>query len=203
MSLYVSAANALAFRDDCNLGIFWRLDLQDTDGPLRYWAGLAPVKAGIASIDGTDSVYIGAGQLVNIPELDILINGIAERVEFTLSGISDDATAQLGASPPEVTGALCHVGLAALDARWQPTTDIIPLWQGTADFWSIMQEPAKGVQAAVRTLRLSVASGDTGRSRPRRVSYSDAQQKSSHPTDKICDRVGIYARGYQVAFPRF
>lgn len=211
MALYVDEETAELLGRSGPLGIFWRLNLEPPDGPLRYWMGVNdyPVKdtgefeTGLPSYDSVGDKYIGAGPMLNIPELEILINGAASEVEFFLSGVTDRALAQLDADAPAVVGTDCHVGLAPLDERWQPLSPILPVWTGTADFWTMKRDAVSGSDTPQQTLVLSCHAGDTGRSRPRRTTFTDAQQKLVHPTDKFFDRVSRYVRGYSAPWPRF
>lgn len=197
---YVPAATAAMFAGSFNLGVFWRLG---TDPALHLWMGTGDMPIGVPSLDDAGTVYTGAGKLIQIPDLELLINGIADRIDFAVSGVDAAFQAQLSASAPEVRGARCTVGIAALDERYQPKTQIIGLWSGTADYWTMEQKPAKGDQPSVRSISVSVGAGDTTRARPRLTSFTDAQQQIISPGDKFFSRVPRYTQDHLVAWPRF
>jgi hypothetical protein len=199
--LYLPAPVTEALRGSVNLGLYWRLG---TEPALHLWMGFNDVPIGIPSLDAEGTVYLGAGKLMNIPELEVLINGIADRTEFYLSGVSIEASNIVDEEAPPVTGAPVHVGIAVLNDRYQPTTPIIPLWTGTADYWTMKQSRTeKATDTPTRTIAISVGTGDTTRSRPRFGFWTDAQQRIISSTDAFCDRVARYSRGYQVTWPRW
>jgi hypothetical protein len=179
--------------------VFFRLG---STPPLRIWCGINDIGIGIDDVDVAGSTYLGAGQLLNVPDLEVLINGIADRIHFFLPGVTVDAANKVAAEAPEVLGLDVHVGIALINDRYQPVTQITPVWQGKADMWSMRQDPiANPTEAVTRTLVLSVGTGPTGRSRPRRTTYSTAQQKLVYPTDDFCNRVTRYTRQYEVKWP--
>lgn len=198
---YVSSSVVAALRGSVNLGVFWRLG---TNPALHLWMGVNDVPIGIPSLDGNGTVYIGAGRLLGIPELELLINGVADKIEFGLSGVTAEHLALVEAGAPAVRGALCTVGFAPLDSRYQPMTQIIPLWCGSADYWAMEQQPAtKPTDPPTRTIMLSVGAGDTTRAVPKLLSFTPAYQKLVSATDEFCSRVSRYVQSYQVSWPRF
>lgn len=198
---YIDPDVAALFRGPVNLGVFWRLG---TDPALHLWMGIHEVPIGIPSLDEDGTTYLGAGRLIDIPELELLINGIADKVDFSLSGVDSAFLAQLDASAPKVAGALCTVGFAPLDERYQPMTSIIPIWCGTADFWTMQRDPASEIGGSpVQRITLSVGAGDTSRANPKLKTFTDAEQRRVSPTDRFFDRVIRYVQTYIVPWPRF
>lgn len=201
MTDYISAADAALFGPSMRMGIFWRLD---TDPAAHLWMGLHNVTASMPAVDPSGTVYIGAGKLLSIPELETLVNGVADRVEFYLSGVDKENFDNLLNGIPKVKGKTCVVGVAPLDERYQLLTDIIPIWTGKADFWQASEKPVTDPQKnSVLTLSLSVGSGNTGRARSKALSWTDADHRSAHPTDAFFTRVSRYVRQYMVTWPRF
>lgn len=181
--------------------VFFRLD---TDPPLRLWCGINDIPIQLTNVDAGGAVYLGAGRLLNVPDLEVLINGIADRVEFYLPGVSVENSNRVAAGAPAIQGAAVHVGLATLDDRYQPTTEITPVWYGLADLWAMKQPKSSDPsQPPARTLVLSVGSGRTGRARARRAAYTSVQQKLLYPDDKFCDFVSRYTTLYEVKWPVF
>jgi hypothetical protein len=191
-----------ALRGPLNLGIFFRLGTQPA---LRLWLGVnhsPPI--GIPALDPEGTTYVGAGALLSVPELETLLNGIADRVEFSISGLDASVTDNVNSENAKVLGAPVHVGIAALDERYQPKSQIVPVWVGTADYWTeaapVISDP---MRPATRTLSLVASSGDTARARPRLVSFTDAAQKLLYPSDRFFERVARYVQAYVVSWPRF
>lgn len=205
MADYLTPEQAALFKPSMRLGIFWRLD---TTPAAHLWMGAHDVKAGISAVDPTGTVYIGAGRLMSIPDLEQLINGVADRVEFYLSGTSADVFGPLLGSLMSgeivVKGKKCTVGVAPMNERYQIMTSIIPIWTGIADFWQAEQKPnSDPTKEAVRSVLVSVGSGSTNRSRNKTLSWTDAEHRVDHPTDGFFSRVTRYTQQYIVTWPRY
>lgn len=190
-----------ALQGSTNIGIFVYADF---DPPLRLWLGVNDVPIGMESVDpDTGQVYKGGGQLQGVPELEVLINGIADRVEFSVSGVDPDYLAQRDPDEFDVRGAAIHVGITALDEYYQPVSQIIPLWDGRASYVRQIMPPVTGTQNPSVTVMLSVGGGVTTRARNAQVLWSAAHQRALYPTDAFCDGTARLARGVAPAWPRF
>lgn len=199
---YFPDATVAAFRGFYNLGLFFRLD---TSPALHLWFGVSDVPAAIQSIDVAGTIYNGGGWIADVPDaLEVLLNGTADRADWTLSGIPADLTANLAATAPSVVGKRCDFALAPLDARWQLITQPQSLWVGTADFWAEEQPPQEDVtKPKLRRLTLSTMTGDTSRALPYFATWTDRDQRNLSPTDAFCGRVTRYYPGQIVRWPRF
>ena len=198
---YVDDATIAAFRGNFNLGIFFRLG---TDPALRLAFGVNDVPIVIPSLDPPGTVYRGCGALLGIPDLETLINSLADTVSFTLDGLDPQAVAFMFDSAPEVLGASVTVGIAPLDARWQPLSPIVPLWTGTADFVAedlkVETDPTK---PQTQSITLTASTGDQSRQFQNLLTYSDLTQKTLHPGDQFCSRTVRYTQTSLVTWPRF
>jgi len=181
-------------RGSHQLGIFLRID---TDPALHMWFGINDIPANFDSIDPDGTVYLGGGRLVGVPTLEVLVNGTADSVEFTLSGIDPGTAAKTIDSLPAVRGASVHMGITTLDQYFQPMSDIIPIWTGTASHVGEQSPAVPSGQSVTLTLSLAVVAGEATRSRPARTLWSSAHQKALSPTDKFCDETARLARGVQ------
>lgn len=182
-------------RGSHQLGIFLRIG---TTPPLHMWFGVNDIPARYDSIDPEGTVYMGGGKLVGIPTLEILVNGTADSVDFTLSGI-DPVTGSkaLDSLPSDLRGAPVQLGFTTLDQYYQPMSAILPVWTGTASHPG-EQSPARASgEKATLNLSLAVVSGEATRSRAARTFWSSAHQKAISPTDKFCDGTSRLARGVQ------
>lgn len=174
------------------------LALTNNDIPLG-WESVAP--------DGT--VWRGAGRILDIPDLDVIINGLAEEGEFGVSGIDQatyDAFNELaGPELPSVKGAPINIGMAPLDERWQPRCPIIPLWEGTADYVTETMEAGEGDPTADKIYRLTISwhAGNSQRARAPLVSFTHAQQQQRSPGDTFFARAMRYVGSYFRIWPRY
>jgi hypothetical protein len=117
--------------------------------------------------------------------------------------VSIEAQNDIAGLGPVVLGKPLYIGIAAHDENWQTATPILPLSTAIADYWSMAYARPEGTRAPVRTLSLSVGFGETGRTRPRRLIYSETQQQKLYPGDRFCLDVPRYNRGYMISWPRF
>jgi hypothetical protein len=203
--MYLDPTSAAFFKGTdagLRLGVFFYVGLSPT--PLRLWLGINDVPIGIPAIDPGGTVYMGAGSLMNVPDLELLINGIAGRVDFFISSSDPTFTAMLAPAAPSVLGARTIVGLAPLDVRYQPQTQIIGVWSGVADLMKMSARPGKDLKTnSVQTVAISCGTGDTSRSRPRLTAYSDAQQRLLSPTDSFFSQINRYVQQFVVSWPKY
>ncbi|TIP70588.1 MAG: hypothetical protein E5X53_26355 [Mesorhizobium sp.] len=197
---YVPQAVLDAMATSHTLGIFFRLE---TDPGLHIWAGVNDIPAGFDSIDPDGTVYLGGGRLLNIPTLEVLVNGQSSSVEFGISGI-DPATAQkVVDTMPDVRGKDLKIGFTTLDEYYQPMSSIVALWTGTASHPTESSPPVTGGEDKKTTLSLAVVSGTNTRSRASQVLWTPAHQKALYPTDEFCSGVARLGRGVAPAWPDY
>jgi hypothetical protein len=176
-------------------GIFFRLDVE----PVQHlWTGIGMVAADDA-IAG-DAVYRGFGELTNIPAVTQLVNGVADRIDFIISGVSSAAMAAAAREADLVRGERVDLGLGFFDADWQ-FIGMVWLYQGEADVLTTVLDGSSG--SVARTLKLSVGSAMTGRRRARQSVYSDFDQQRRHPGDRFCERMRRYSQGVSLEWPRY
>jgi hypothetical protein len=196
----ISDAIIEALRGDHQLGIF--VYCAFSPQPLALWFGVNDVAVGIESVAGS-TVFLGGGVLQGVPELEVLVNGIADRVEFTLAGIDPASYERFDIEGYTVRGAEVYVGITCLDDYYQPVAPIQPLWDGRASFVRESMPPVTGSESPTVQLLLSVGSGVTTRARSSASIWSAAHQRALYPTDAFCDGTARLARGVAPTFPRF
>lgn len=197
---YVPADVIDAMRGSHTLGIFLRLD---SDPALHIWMGVNDIPAGFDSIDEEGIVYLGGGRLLEVPALEVLMNGQADSVEFGISGI-DPATAQRAIDEmPDIRACDVHIGIMTLDQYYQPMGPIVSLWIGLASHVTESMPPVNGTSDRSMTLALAVLTGNGTRSRPALSMWSAPHQKSLYPTDLFCDGTARLARGVAPAWPNY
>lgn len=188
-------------KDSPRIGIFFRLE---TTPVVRLWLGLGPIEPGSNVLDPDGVVYQGFGEIAEIPELNHLINGEAERVDFTVSGVTGEILQiASGGDAQQVKGKRVSVGFAVMDENWQLLGPVKWIQTYTADFLSIEQRvPTQPGDSIVRQVRLSCGSLMTGRRRPGFAFFTDQDQQARHPGDRFCERTPIYANGFNKTWPR-
>lgn len=180
------------------IGIFFRMATTPT---IRLWLGIGPCRVGANAQDADGAIYTGFGQLNNAPVVQQLINGVAERVEFQVSGVSADTLRMASSEATDVRGAAVGMAFCLFGASWQQLG--VPKWifRGVADFVTLSQDSAEG--GVTRTISLSVGSLFTGRRR-RGLSFLTGQdQRARHPGDLFCERTALYAQESEKVWPRF
>lgn len=187
-------------KDGAKVGVFF---FAATDPVIRVWAGFGDCKGGINTIDGSDHIYSGMGELKQIPDLEALINGQAARVVFTLSGISTAGMELADSDPDSFKRKLVSIGLATFDSDWQKDSDIFWLWWGYGDTVLINISQGDTPGQFINTVGLSVGSIFTSRRRPQYSHLTDAEQQALHPGDKFCDRVAMYSNQTPKSWPRY
>lgn len=189
-----------ALRGSHSLGIFMRIE---TDPALHIWFGVNDIPVGFDSIDPDGTVYLGGGRLIGVPTLEVLVNGTSDSVEFTISGVDPATGSKMLDSLPPVRGAIVQMGLTTLDQYYQPMSNVIPIWTGTASHVGEASPSVAGGQSPTLTLSLAVVAGERTRSRPSRSLWSSAHQKALSPGDKFCDQTARLARGVIPTWPRY
>ncbi len=203
VSLSDDEINALA-SDTQRIGIFFRLA---TDPVVRLWLGVGDIEPGANAYDATNETYSGLGQLMDVPALQQLVNGVADRVTFHVSGVTAEASAMAAGEANLVKNKAVAVGICLFGADWRQLGIPIWIWRGTADFVTRQQQSSgSGSQGdpvmITRVVELSVGSLFTSRRR-RGLSYlTDHDQQARHPGDRFCERTALMA-GTNKVWPTF
>lgn len=180
------------------IGVFFRLA---TDPVIRLWLGIGNIRVGVNAQDASGAIYQGFGVLNNVPDVSQLINGVADRVDFTISGVSAQAMQVAAADAVAVHNASCALGISFFDGGWQQLGPPKWLFRGIADVVTISQD--NGDAGVIRSISLSVGSLFTGRRR-RALSYlTNRDQQSRSPGDRICERTTLYGMDTDKVWPRF
>lgn len=199
LDLSAAEINALA-SGAVRLGVYFRMDW--TPDPIRLWLGIGDIEVGISALDASGATYSGLGELNGVPAVEQLINGVAERVVFSVSGVNAATFTLASSEAPLVQNNAVAMGVNFFDAAWQQLG--VPKWlfRGRADVVTLDWQPDQG-GGIVRSLSLSVGSLFTGRRR-RGLSYlTDRDQKARSPSDRFCERTVLYSNEVQKVWPRF
>lgn len=163
------------------------------DPPVLIWSGLGLLPLPADAVIPVADDAIGAGELVSIPDFQQLINGTAERLEFTLSGVSEETVRLALEDAASVRGARVDLGRIDFGADWQPLGPVE--WEATFEARSLtVSRPRSTEEGVQRSISLTIVQGNTTRSRARTAYFTDADQRRRSPTDAIFSHVaGITA----------
>jgi hypothetical protein len=170
---------------------------------VRAWGGVGSLQIASDLVETTNNAtYYGVGEIVDLPDLEQLINGVAQRAEFILSGAAvDSRLIQIANEEAEtVRRGRVNIGLVFFDQDWQLALPTKWVWEGYADSLDPEADPRGGQR--VRRLRLSVGSAFTGRRRPNPAYYTDLSQQARSSGDLFCERVNLYKQEQNKAWPR-
>lgn len=185
------------------IGIFFYLA---TTPAVRIWMGVGKMEPGVNAIDLTGQTYNGFGELVDVPVIRTLVNGAAERMEFLLSGVSQQVLDLAADDAEEVKNKEGALGFALMDDAWQLIGPIHWVRHFVADFLSLRQAVKEEPEGAViRTVMLSVGTQATNRRQPP-ISFftdQDQQRRGGSPVDKFCERAGLYRQEVTKVWPDF
>ena len=162
----------------------------DSEPPVYLWTGNMDLE--YAPPGKSLRRYLGAGHIIDVPEIKQLINGVADRIEFTIGGVSEEGLRLAQGDIAAVNLAPARIGEIRFDDDWQPMS-FAWQWHGVADTLTIGSRSSEGGRE--RTVKLSLASGDTRRSNPQISYFSDADQKKRSPDDSFFSHVSKLSMG--------
>ena len=158
-----------------------------SDPIARVWSGHGDLIIPADIVESEPALYLGGGELVNLPDIDQVINGIAARIDAVVSGVSPETLRLAREDAPSVKGAACHVGIAHFNDAWQ-IDEVEWIAVLRADILTTAH------QNTTRSITLSISTEYTDRSRAPVARWTDADQRRRSPTDRFCDGVaGINA----------
>lgn len=164
--------------------IFLRLA---TDPVTRAWSGLGGFVLPPDAVETEGGRYLGVGWLQNIPAMDALINGAAESVVFSLSGV-DQRTMDLVDVVDDLRGIRAHLGLMfhAPGYRRGPVRWFrryrIDMVGSREDALPVTESPS----AVQTTVSLTLGSARTNRRVSQPSSWTHAEQTWLFPGDLGC-----------------
>lgn len=165
----------------------------DTPEPALLWTGHTDLLLPADGVLDAPAIALGGGELVNLPELESLINGIAQRVEVVISGISDDTLRYAQADAQDIPGTPVYIGRVEFDENWQLVGPVEWEWSGEGQKMTISSEPTS--RGRTRTIALLIAAGETTRQRAPLSFFTDADQRRDYPTDVFFSHVAGISAG--------
>lgn len=200
--LYTSQQAELLEQGVVRISPLFRLVL-NTDEVIRLWAGFGNLDLPADTVETTNqAVYWGAGTLRGVPALQQLINGDADRVEFTLSGAAVSARVHelADSEAVQVRRARLNIGIVIFDETEQIAVPVKWIWEGVADSLNPACDASSGEE--VRTLTLSVGSLLSQRRRPTPNYYTDVSQQARSTGDRFCQFTTQYRQDQPKPWPR-
>ncbi len=169
------------------------LKIDHPDEPARIWSGVGNLVIPADNVEDAPATYIGAGALLDIPTFRQLINGVAERIDFTVSGVDANTMRLALEDAPGVKNSAIYIGRIDFDENWQQLGPVE--WEATfrADTLTVDSQSEGGVRQ--RTIKLSAGTDDTGRSYAPTSYFTDADQRLRSPDDSVFDHVSSMTRG--------
>lgn len=156
-------------------------------GAYRLWSGFTPKTF-------ASNEYSPAYGALQVSDLDFSASPTAQPATVStgfLDGIDDELLGKFLDATDEVLGRTCSIVLVFMDADWQPISSLPAI-----NFTGYMQPPqvtrtsAKPGEPSTQRISMSVENVFTGRARNRAATYSDTDQKSRSPTDRMGEFVG-------------
>jgi hypothetical protein len=163
----------------------------------RVWGGHGDLEIPADIVEAEPALYLGGGQLLNIPDLDHLINGNATRLDIGVNGISAETLRLALEDAPSVKGADVHIGIAYFDDDWQ-LAEVEWLSKLRSDKLGIDSQPSEN--GRTRSIALSIGTDFTDRSKAPVALFTDADQRRRSPTDAIFDHVAGISSGTSRAY---
>lgn len=155
----------------------------------RVWSGVGDLVVPAGGPEAGSATYSGAGELVGVPDYQQLINGLAERIDIELSGVTAETQRLALEDKDSVEGAQVDIGRVEFNDDWSVK---LVEWEARyrADKLSVGR-----TRDGRRTITLSIASDATNRSRAPMAFFTDADQRRISSTDAIFDQVALITSG--------
>jgi hypothetical protein len=162
------------------------------DPPAVLWSGVGPLPLPADTVVPAPTIALGGSELIDFPDFQQLLGGTAERIDFIISGVSEEAMRLALDDAPSVRGATVHVGTASFADDWSLSGIE---WEAVFEARSLMvSRPTANGGKITRTVTLTIVQGATTRSRAPNAYFTDADQRRQSPTDAIFSHVaGITA----------
>lgn len=158
-----------------------------SDPIARVWSGHGDIIIPSDIVEPSPALYLGGGELVNIPDIDQVINGTAARVDVTVSGVSAETLRLALEDAPSVKGAAVHVGIVYFDDAWQ--VDEVE-WVSVLAAGPLTVASQSGNDGSrTRSITLSIGTDFTDRCKAPVAFFTDSDQRRRSPTDSIFDHV--------------
>ena len=169
----------------------------DCDPPCLLWSGVGPLPLPADAVLPEDAIALGGSELINVPDFQTLINGTAERLDFTVSGVSEETVRLALEDAPSVRGARVDIGIVQFDEAWQ--VEAVE-WEGVFEARALSVTRPVSQDKPQRSITLTIAQGDTTRARAPFSFFTDADQRRRSPDDAVFSHVASISAGVSRRF---
>lgn len=171
----------------------------EADPPAYLWSGVGDLDVnGDALVGAGITRYKGIGTLSGLPVLQNLINGVADRAEFTLSGVDAIALQYAHEDRESIPGSIIRIGSVVLADNGQPSGPVDWEWEGIADTISVDSQGGDN-GSRTRSITISAGTATVTRSTTSLDFFTDADQRTRSPDDAFFS----YIAGIQNQTRRF
>lgn len=167
----------------------------EADPPAYLWSGVGDLDVpGDALVGAGITRYRGTGTLNGIPALQNLVNGTADRADFTISGVEAIALQYVSEDRASIPGSLIRIGSVPLGEDGQPSGAVDWEWEGRADTISVDSQ-GQDNQTRTRSITVSAGTANIARSTSGVSYFTDADQQQLSPTDTFFSYIGGINQG--------
>jgi hypothetical protein len=183
----------------CSIAGFVRVA---TPVPVRLWTGIGDFAVTDSAFDPDGTLYKGS-RLINLPTFQRIWNGLAERIDITLTGVTDDMRELVYEDAADIRGSIFRMGITVLDDEWTQIGPVRWLRRGRID--QITTENRPGERERIKTIIFSLGSQLTGRRVPGSGAYtnSDQQMRPGSEDDKFCERTPMMTQNMTIKWPDY
>jgi hypothetical protein len=164
-----------------------------TPEAVLLWSGPGDLEVPADDVVPEDTIALGGIDLISVPDFQQLINGVAQRLDVTLSGVSMRTIAIAKGEAGDVPGASVDIGTIRFDPDWQQVGIVTWEFHGEARGLSVGSRDSNGERQ--RSITLTISAGDTTRSRAPMAFFTDADQRRRSDDDAIFDHVAAINLG--------
>lgn len=160
----------------------------DCDPPAFLWSGVGNLYIPADGVLPSGSIALGGGELITVPDFQQLVGGTVERLDFTVSGVSEEMVRLALEDAPSVRGARVDVGTVRFDADWQLQS---VTWEQVfeARSLSISRPQADESGNVTRSVTLTFVQGPSTRGRANLAFFTDADQRRRSADDAVFSHV--------------
>jgi hypothetical protein len=165
----------------------------DCDDPALIHGGYGNLLIPADAFVPSPMIALGGGELVGVPDWQTLINGTTERLDLTISGVSETAIRLAIEDAESVRYAPVYVGAIRYNDDWSIASIE---WEATFEARSLtVSRPQSNDGQVTRSITLTIVQGDSIRARASNAYFTDADQRRKYPTDAIFSNVGGITAG--------
>jgi hypothetical protein len=175
-----------------------------SDPPVRVWAGVGDLEIDADNVEMTaGAIYSGMGELSGLPVVQQVINGHADRVDFSVAGavLTQRMLEMASTEAASIRGAIANIGLMVLGGDLQPISPVDWLCDLECDVLGVALDGAADEGPAIRSISVSAATVTSGRRRARSLLWTDPDQQRESPGDLFCSQVASYSAGTTRVWP--